>query len=232
MTTVDTRTVVRRGAGLTAAVSAPLLLILSFAQPEEGPSLLSATGPQIRAYVHDQAGAVRAGALVGLISTAVLLIFTAAVTRVLRDSAPGSVLADLFAGASLMLIAMMFLDLVATSVPVVLPQLAGGEDPSDDLLRGWQDIAGFTHLTGDFRMVFIAVLVAAFSIAAWTSRMVPRWVAWFGAAVAVSAAVGTAGVTLNAGPLYWFWFGGAFGWVLWLPAAGITLGVRTRRAPR
>ena len=47
-------------------------------------------------------------------------------------------------------------------------------------------------------------------------------------AVAVAAAAGTAGVTLNASILYSFWFAGLFGWVLWTPLTGITLTMRAR----
>jgi hypothetical protein len=36
-----------------------------------------------------------------------------------------------------------------------------------------------------------------------------RWLARLGVAIAASAALGTAGVTIGCGPLYGFWFGGS-----------------------
>ncbi|GAA2683697.1 hypothetical protein Apa02nite_000430 [Actinoplanes palleronii] len=91
-------------------------------------------------------------------------------------------------------------------------------------------LAVLPGLAGDFPMVFIAVLTGAFSLVAWRTRIVPRWVSVLGAVVAAAAALGTAGVTLNSGVLYGFWFGGLYGWVLWIPITGIVLAVRTRRA--
>jgi len=106
--------------------------------------------------------------------------------------------------------------------------VAGGAAPSPDVLIAWQGVAGFTHLAGDFQMVFIAVLTGAFSLGAWRTGIVPRWVSGVGLAVAIAATVGTAGVTLNSSILYGFWFGGLVGWVLWIPLTGIALAMRAR----
>jgi hypothetical protein len=94
-------------------------------------------------------------------------------------------------------VASLFLNSVAGALLAVLPDLAGGDAPSPGVLIAWQGIAGFTHLAGDFQMVFIAVLTGAFSLGAWRTGIVPRWVSGVGMAVAVAAAAGTAGVTLN-----------------------------------
>lgn len=219
-----------RSAALAAAITGPLLLVVSFAQPPDGPSLLTATAPQIQAYGRSHAGALRVGALAALVSIALLLIYTAAVTAILRAAAPRSLLPDLYAGASYLLIGAFFLAAVAGGMLAVLPGLAGGDNPSPDILVAWHGIAGFAHLAGDFQMVFIAVLTGAFAVAAGRTRVVARWVAVAAGMVAVAAAGGTAGVTLDSPVLYGFWFGGLFGWVLWLPVAGIALAVRTRRA--
>jgi hypothetical protein len=229
MTTLDTRTTVsRRGAALTAAITGVLAFAASFVQGPDGPSLLTATGAQVHAYAQSQAGAIRLAALAASVSVAVLLIFTAAVTRVLREASPRSLLGDLFAGASILLVGALFLNAVAGALPAVLPDLAGGDTPSDETFGNWNGIAGFTHLIGDFQMVFIALLTGAFSLAAWRARIVPRWVAALGAAVAAAAALGTAGIALNSGALYGVWFAGLFGWALWTPIAGIALAVRAR----
>jgi hypothetical protein len=232
MTTIDTGTpAVSRGAAITAAVTGPLILVVSFApQPADGPDMATATAAQIRAWAQSQATALRIGALSGLFGLAVLLIITAALTRVIRDALPKSLLADLFAGAGYLLAVSLFLTDTAGAVPAVLPDLVGADlaTVDDDVLRGWYDIAGFTHLLGDFQMAFIALLIGAFSVAALRTRVVPRWVGWLGVAITVAAALGTAGVTTNSGTLYGFWFGGIFGWLLWYALVGITLGLRTR----
>jgi hypothetical protein len=223
-----------RGAATVAAVTGPLLLVVSFGQPPDGPSLLTATKDQIQAYAQSQAGAVHVGALAGTVSVALLLAFTAALTTIMRTASPRSMLADLFAGSSYLLIASLFLGAVAGAVPTVLPDLAGPGEPSAEMLSAWWGVAGVVHGAGDFQMVFITVLIGAFSLSGWRTRVVPRWVSGVGAAVTVAAALGTAGVTLNSPALYGFWFGGMFGWVLWLPLVGIALRVRSRagRRPR
>jgi hypothetical protein len=221
-----------RSAALVAAITGPLLLVVSFAQAPDGPSLLTATAPQIQAYARSHADALRLGALAALVSIALLLSVTAAVTTILRAASPRSMLPDLYAGASYLLLGAFFLAAVAGGLPANLPDLAGGDTPSPEMLIAWHGIAGFAHLAGDFQMVFIAVLTGAFSLAAWRTRVVARWVSVLGAAVAAAAAAGTVGVTLNSAILYGFWFGGMFGWVLWLPITGVALAVRTRTGRR
>lgn len=234
MTTVTDTPTIGRGAAITAAIAGPLILVGSFASPADGPDVATATAEEIRTWAHTQATALHVGALGGLLSLAVILIMTAALTRVLRDALPRSLLADLFAGASLLLVGSLFLNVTAGAVPVVLPDLIGADlnTVDDDVLRGWYGLTGFTHLLGDFQMIFIALLVGGYSAGVLRARMLPRWIGWLGSAIAVSAGLGTAGVALNSGPLYGFWLGGIFGWVLWYPIVGITLALRARAARR
>jgi hypothetical protein len=234
MTTINDTPTIGRGVAITAAIAGPLILVGSFASPADGPDVATATAEQIRTWVHAQSTALRVGALGGVLSLAVILIMTAALTRVLRDALPRSLLADLFAGASLLLTGSLFLNVTAGAVPAVLPDLIGADlnTVDDEVLRGWYGLTGFTHLLGDFQMIFIALLVGAFSAGALRARTVPRWIGWLGVAVTVSATLGTAGVALNFGPLYGFWFGGIFGWVLWYPIVGITLALRARTSRR
>jgi hypothetical protein len=235
MTTVNERsTTTSRGAAITAAVTGPLLLVVSFAQPPDGPDVATATAAQIRTWALSQATALRIGALGGMLALALLLIFTAALTRILRDARPHALLADAFAGASWLLIVALFLNTTAAAVPTVLPDLIGADTATvdDQVLRGWYGITGFTHLLGDFQLTFIALLVGAFSLAALQARLVARWVGWLGAAVTVAAALGVAGVTTNTGPLYGFWMAGIFGWVVWTAVVGVALGLRARAGRR
>ncbi|WP_328472247.1 hypothetical protein OHA21_09365 [Actinoplanes sp. NBC_00393] len=229
-TTLDTTPVVGRGAALTAAVAGPLILVLSFTQPPDGPDMATASAAQIRTWALSQATALRIGALGGVLSLAVLLTATAALSRVIRDALPRSLLADLFAGAGLLLIGSLFLNSTAWALPAVLPGLIGADlaTVDDATLRGWYALTGFTHLLGDFQMIFIAVMVGAFSAAALRARMVPRWVGWLGVVITLSAVLGTVGITTSSDLLYGFWFGGLFGWVLWYPIVGIALGLRSR----
>ncbi|WP_433294725.1 hypothetical protein ACQP2F_33860 [Actinoplanes sp. CA-030573] len=234
MTTSGTTMTPGRGAAITAAVTGPLLLVLSFAQSADGPKVATATPAQIRAWGLAEASAVRVGALGAMLSVVVWLILTAALTRVARDALPRSLLADVFAGAGYLLTVALFLASVADALPVVLPDLIGARltTVDDDVLRGWYGLTGFTHLIGDFQMAFIALLVGAFSLVVLRTGVAPRWIGWLGMAITVAAALGTAGVTTNTGPLYGFWMGGIFGWALWCPIVGVALGLRSRARRR
>jgi hypothetical protein len=220
-----------RGAALTAAVAGPLFLLLAFAMPADGPSVATATAAQIRAYALGQATAMRTGTLAGVAGVVVVLVLTAAFAQVVRVALPGSMLADLGAGAGYLLAAAFLLTVTAAAVPTLLPGLIGTDLAAvdDATLRGWYGLNGVLHLLGDLQMGLIAVVIGTFAIAALRARILPRWLAWLGVAITVSAVLGTAGVTLGWGPLYGFWFGGQYGWVLWYPAAGIALGLRERR---
>lgn len=230
MTTSGTTPAPGRGAAITAAVTGPLLLALSFAQSADGPKVATATPADIRAWGSSEASAVRVGALGAMLGIVVWLVLTAALTRVARDALPRSLLADVFAGAGYLLTVTLFLAAVADALPVVLPDLIGARltTVDDDVLRGWYGLTGFTHLIGDFQMAFIALLVGAFSLVALRTGVVPRWIGWLGVAITVAAALGTAGVTTNTKALYGFWMGGVFGWALWCPIVGVALGLRAR----
>ena len=77
-------------------------------------------------------------------------------------------------------------------------------------------------------MVFIAVLTGAFSLGAWRTGIVPRWVSGSAWRSPWPRRPAPPASTLNSAILYGFWFGGMFGWVLWYAIVGITLGLRTR----
>ncbi|HEY7274218.1 MAG TPA: hypothetical protein VH502_15915 [Actinoplanes sp.] len=220
-----------RGAALTAAVAGPLFLLLGFAMPADGPPVGTATAAQIRVYALGQGTALRIGTLAGVAAVVVLLMLTAAFAQVVRSALPESMLADLGAGAGYVLAGAYLLTITAAAVPTLLPGLIGTELSAvdDAVLRGWYGLNGVLHLVGDLQMGLMAVVVGTFTIAALRGRLLPRWLSWLGAAITVSAIIGTVGVTLGWGPLYGFWFGGQFGWVLWYPAAGIALGLRERR---
>jgi hypothetical protein len=235
MTTLDTRTTsTTRGAAITAAVTGSLVIVLSLLQPPDGPATATATAAQLRTYAVDQATAVRTGALGGVISVVVLLVFTAALAQVARVAPGGSMMADLGSAAGYLLALCLLLSTVAGAVPAILPGLVGSSPAAADdaILRGWWATAGVIHLLGDFQMALIATVIGAFSIAAGRGRLLPRWLVWAGYALTAAAALGTVGVTTGVGALYGFWFGGMFGWVLWMPVVGITLGLRERAAAR
>jgi hypothetical protein len=234
-TTLDTRNPrTARGAALTAAVAGPLFLLLGFAMPPDGPPVATATAAQIRAYAVGQATTLRIGTLAGVAGVVVVLVLTAAFAQVVRAALPESVLADLGAGAGYLLAGAFLLNVTVAAVPTVLPGLIGTDLSAvdDAILLGWYGLNGVLHLLGDLQMALITVVVGTFAIAAIRGRFLPRWLAWLGVAIAVAAALGTAGVTLGWAPLYGFWFAGQYGWVLWYPVAGIALELRERRSTR
>ncbi len=221
-------------AALVAAISGLLLLATSFVQPPDGPTVGSATAAQVRAFATDNDTALRAAATAGIIAFVLVVVFTAALARIVRARLPGSILASLVAAGGILVGMMLWLNTAATSMTVLLPDLIDTElaRVDDTTVLSWYGLTGFTHFLGDLVMAPIALTMSAFSIAALAGGLLPRWLAWLGLAFAASGVVGTVGITTGSGVLYAFWFGGLFGWALWILLVSITEGLRWRRTRR
>jgi hypothetical protein len=224
-----------RGARLAAAGSAAVFLLLAgIGGTPTGPPVETATAAQIRAYLEQNDTSIRAAALGTALLVPTLLVFTAALARLVRNRLPGSLLADLVIGAGVLVVLRLWLSGAADAMTLVQRlDRTDLSDVDDATLRGWYGTTNFMHFFSDLWAAPIAVLVVAFSLAALRGRLVARWLAWAGLVVGASAAVGTVGVAVASRTLAWGWFGGLFGWVVWTVAVGAALGiraVRTRRA--
>jgi hypothetical protein len=219
---------------LTAALAALAFLVLSaFSSPADGPPPETATAAQIRDHLTQHAGAMRLEAVGIALVVCVLLVLTAALARLVRNRLPGSLLADVVAGAGVLVVLRIWLSGAVDTATLALR--LDGTDPaglSDNVLLDWYAATGVLHFFSDLWMVCIVMLVGAFSLAALRARLVPRWLAWAGLVVAGSGAVGTIGVAVGSVPLASAWFGGIFGWVVWTVAVGVALGGRWLRVRR
>jgi hypothetical protein len=223
-----------RGVLLTGAVSGLLLFATSFVQMPEGPKVESATAEQIRAFAADHETAIHAGATSGTAAFILLVLFTAALAALVRSARPNSIVPGLVAAGGILVGVMLWLDTAANAMTLLLPDLIDTKlaEVDDATVVSWYGLTGFTHFLGDLAMAPIVLTITAFSIAALQSALLPRWLAWLGIAVGAAGALGTLGITLAAGPLYWFWFGGLFGWALWILLVSVTFALRWCRARR
>jgi hypothetical protein len=71
--------------------------------------------------------------------------------------------------------------------------------------------------------------VLAVSVLALQSRLLPRWLAWFGLFVAAASLVSVVGVGAGYTPFLVAFFVGLFGFPLWLLAVAIVLGFHALR---
>jgi hypothetical protein len=221
-------------ARLTAALAALAFLVLSgVSSPVDGPPPETATAAQIRDHLTQNLGAMRFQAVGIALTIPVLLVFTAALAVLVRNRLPGSPLADVVVGAGALVVLRIWLTGAVETATLALR--LDGTDPAglpDDVLRDWYAANGVLHFFSDLWVTCVAVLVAAFSLAALRARIVPRWLAWAGLAVAGSGAVGVLAVAVGSVPLATAWFGGLFGWIVWTVAVGVALGARWLRVRR
>jgi hypothetical protein len=217
-----------RGTLLLAAASGLLLLATTFFQPPEGPKVGRATAAQIRTFAAEHSTGIRIGATAEVIAFVMVVVFTAALARLIRSRAPGSITAGLVAAGGVLIGVQLWLDTAATSMTLLLPDLIDTKlaTTNDTTVLSWYGLTGFTHFLGDLLMAPVVLTMAAFSIAALRERLLPRWLAWLGVAFAASGALGTLGITTSFGLLYSFWFGGLFGWALWILLVSVTFGLR------
>jgi hypothetical protein len=147
-----------RGAALTAAVVGPLFFLLGLVQPPQGPAVGVATAAQIRAFTIEHDTAIRVGAAIGVLGALAVLMFTAALARLIRDVSPNSMLASLVTGAGVLLTGVYLLNTAALAMTALLPGLIDVDlaTVDDATLRGWYALTGFTHLLGDLQMAPIA----------------------------------------------------------------------------
>ena len=218
--------------GRTALTGLLLFLVsLGSMTPEGTPSPGDATAAQIRAYAADNDAIIRLNLLTALVSVGLFAFFVVGLAQLVgqarKDSpVPGVIL---LCGA---VATAQTLFLVAASSIFAFPHEVEGLADSDIV-----NLFTLTAVTEWFASRTLAsvcmLLVGAFSYAALRSRIVARWVCWFGFAVAAVAAVMVADIGLPGEvPSGTFLFV-IFGWWLWPLAIGGALGVRwLRTRPR
>jgi hypothetical protein len=158
-----------------------------------------------------------------------VLVLTVSLARLIRLRAPGSPLADLVTGAGVLLAVWHWFVTAATSSTLV--QALDGTDLAkvdDATLRGWYGVSNVSHLFADLGMPAMATVMAATSIAALRTGILPRWIAWAGLVFATGGIAGTVGITIASEPVSWAWFVGIFGWFVWVLAVAIASALRAR----
>jgi hypothetical protein len=217
-------------ARLPAAASSFGLFLLAFGSTVDGPVPGSATAEEVREFVAADDVAIRVAATSGLLAVVALLVLVSSLATMARQVRPRSGLPDLILLAGLLVAVVQLMNTAASAMVRLLPGLLGSDlaRTDDATVRGWWDLTGFTHFLGDLQMAPVAVLLLAVSAAG----LLPRWLAWAGVVIGVSAALGTLGATTALEPLYPLWFAGLFGWWLWTLVVGVTLAIRYRGAAR
>jgi hypothetical protein len=222
-----------RAALLAAAISGITYFLLGLITPPDGPPVETATAAQIRVFLIENNAGLRIGALVGALAIPTVLVFTAALARLVRSRLPGSMPADLIIAGGVLVAALHWL--VAATASMTLVQDLDGTDLAtvdDATLRGWYGLTNLSHFFFDLGMAPIVLVMVTFSIAALRAGLLPRWLCWLGLAGSVAGVIGTAGLALAWKPLALPWFGGLFGWMLWTLMVGLVLGLRRRRMSR
>ena len=219
---------------LTAAVAGFVLLLTSFVQGPEGPTVGEATAADIRAFAVDNANGIRAGALSGVIAFIAVVVFTAGLAQIVRSRLPASMLAGLVAAGGILIGAMLWLDAAARSLPVVLPELIDTElaKIDDTTLVAWYGLSGYTHYLGDLVMAPVVLAMGSFGLASLQARIVPRWLTWLALAASAAGVLGVVGIATGVDWLYAFWFGGLIGWALFILLVSGTFVLRWIRARR
>lgn len=226
MQTIRSYSVLSRAAALAAIV----YFLLLFVVPPDGPAVETATASQVRAYYTENASALHASALAAAVAGPAILIFCACLARLVTIRIGASVWPPLIV-ASGALVAVWHWLTAAIDANVSVQALDGTSltRVSDGALTTWYALTNVSHLWGDLAMVHVVMLMAASSLAARTSGVLPRWLCWAGLALALAGAIGTVGVALALGPLAYAWFAGLFGWTLWIPTCAVALLIRARR---
>jgi hypothetical protein len=211
-------------------ISGVLYVVGAFVPQVDGPPVESATAGQIRSFLTENDTALRILATVGALSIPLVLIFTVALARLIRDQLPGSALADLVVGGGVLVAIWHWLVIAGTSSTLVQSLDGTALAKVDDAtLRGWYGFSNVVHTFADLGMCAMVVVMAATSIAALRSGLFARWLATIGIVFAAGGAVGTVGITVAWQPLSFAWFVGIFGWWLWALAVSVTCGLRLRQ---
>ncbi len=212
-------------------VSGLLYAVGAFVPQIDGPPVESATAAQIRRFLAENDTALRILATIGALSIPLVLVFTVALARLIRDQLPGSALADLVVGGGVLVAIWHWLVIAGTSSTLVQSLDGTALTSVDDAtLRGWYGFSNVIHTFADIGMCAMVVVMAATSLAALRSGLFARWLAMLGLVFAAGGLIGTIGITVAWQPLSFAWFVGIFGWWLWALAVAVTCGLRLRRA--
>jgi hypothetical protein len=218
----------------TAAAAGLITFVVSLGTwvSDGAPRSGTATAAQIRSFLGAHETAVRIIGLSGALGIAAVLVFTAALARLVRQTRPGSPLADIIFGGGVLAAVEIWTVTSAHSLTVVVDDLAAVNDAT---LRGWYDLQKYAEFFGDIGVVPRSLVIGAFSLAALRAGLLPRWLSWLGLLIASAGLLGVVTFALPLWePLAALWFTGLFGWWLWPLAIGVALSIRwirTRRTP-
>jgi hypothetical protein len=127
----------------------------------------------------------------------------------------------------------MFAQSAVDMVPVVAADDEGTLDHYPDAtLLAMDFVARLGETFGDVATAPRGLFLLAVSLLALQTRMLPRWLAWFGLVVAAASLVAVLAVAVPSAALAVVWFVGLFGFLLWTLVLGVTGLVKGGRRPR
>jgi hypothetical protein len=221
-----TAMLVAAGSGL-AGVLAGLV-----AGPEELDEGVS--GGAVRRYYEANQDAIGWLVVAESVSFAAMVLFVVALRASLPRSGDRSrMLPDLLVVSGALTAVWIWVQGSLDLVPLVMLDDDGTLAPYDNQTLLTLDLVlRLGETMGDLATVPRGLLVLAVSVLALQSRLLPRWLAWFGLVVAAASLVSVVGVGTGAVPFLVAFFVGLFGFPLWLLAVAVVLGVRAVRARR
>lgn len=210
-----------------AAASGILFTVLSFAAtiPDIPDDVTAASA---RAYLVDNATALRTFGVVMALSAAVLVVFVSHL-RALMAHADGrrSYLADVAYGSGLLCATWLLVSGAMNSVAA----FDGPDSLPDAFVVQYLGLMSVGDMIGTASTVLKGALLLAVSMVALRTRFLPRWIGWLGIVLGAMAVGATFSVVPNpvTGALF---YAGLFGFALWPLPVGIALTVKAIRERR
>ena len=208
-------------AGTAGLVFFAASLFDTAADPPEG-----ATPASLRRWYETHLGEIGLSVTAGAVSLAALLVLVTALVVLLREQRLYAVLA---AGAGLLTAVWIWMTAAVAMIPIGMADDRRLDGVSDTAVLTIDQFSRLGETVGDLGAVPRGLFLLAVSLAGLRTRVLPRWLAWFGLLIAAASLI------CVAGPAWWITpFGvaamiGLFGYLLWTGLAGVTLIVRASR---
>jgi hypothetical protein len=211
-------------------------LVVALAGLVAGPEELAegVPGAAVRRYYEANQDAIGWLVVAETLSFGAMILFVVGLRALARATgARASLLADLVLVSGTLTAVWIWVQGSLDLVPLVMLDDDGTLAPYDNQTLLTLDLVlRLGETMGDLATVPRGLLVLAVSVLALQSRLLPRWLAWFGLVVAAASLVSVVGVGTGAVPFLVAFFVGLFGFPLWLLAVAVVLGVRAVRARR
>jgi hypothetical protein len=219
-----------------AALAAGGGLVVALAGLAAGPEELDegVPGAAVRRYYETNQDAIGWLVVAESVSFAAMILFVVGLRSLARGTGERArVPADLILVSGTLTAVWIWVQGSLDLVPVVMLDDDGTLSPYDDqTLLALDLVARIGETMGDLATVPRGLLVLGVSLLALRSRLLPRWLAWFGLVIAAASLASIVGVGTGLTPFLVAFFVGLFGFPLWLLGVAVVLGVRALRPGR